>query len=800
MNLKSIVLVLLMICTFASLRAQDCKHTFSGLVEDFHDKSPIIGATVFIKNLNKYTTTDTDGKFSIKNICSGKITVEISHVACDPQIFELQVNGDTYKVIDLEHHIEELNEISVKGSVGLKTKTSQETLLKTETLENYSNANLGDAIKKVSGVSSINTGNSIVKPVINGLHSSRVLISFNNVRLQDQEWGIEHAPNIDINAAGSVSVIKGANALQYGGDAIGGVVIVNPVRTFSKDTLLGKTIVSQQSNGHLFSATSSIRKNYRSGWFINGQASYKRAGDFRAPDYYLTNTGIDSKSFTVGTGFKKFDKGFEVFYSHLTNELGILRASHIGNVTDLVNAINTQKPLVAEDFSFDINNPKQDVTHQLLKATAYKRFKGFGKVSFQYDYQRNKRLEFDIRRGGRSTKPALDLLLQTHSAKVDLHLDSNSENIYKFGINSGYQNNFPEVTGVRRLIPDYDRYYLGAYAISNIKLNRIFLELGLRYDFDHINAKKFYKDSFWEEKNYQQDFGHTVLRDDVDGSQLLANPKFNYHNFSASIGASHNLNDKNSITMNYGLSNRAPNPSELFSDGLHHSAARIELGDLRIQPETSHRVSATYQYDDDKFNIRLEGFYNYISDFIYIEPSGVETTLRGAFPVWSYKQINAQLLGIDTHVQYQLTQDILFSNKLSYLNGRDLSTKRSLIDIPPFKSTTSLLFKKPNWKNFYASLESEFNAEQTQFPDNNFEAYIPTSDSFELVDVSTPPSSYHLLNFSSGFEFNLSQTKFGLNFSVDNILNTSYRNYLNRLRYFTDDLGRNFKIQLKIYY
>ena len=107
---------------------------------------------------------------------------------------------------------------------------------------------LGDAIKEIPGVSSINTGNTIVKPVINGLHSSRVLIMTNNVRLQDQEWGIEHAPNIDINSAGSVSLIKGANALEYGGDAIGGVIIVNPIRIFAKDSLFGKTIINGQSN------------------------------------------------------------------------------------------------------------------------------------------------------------------------------------------------------------------------------------------------------------------------------------------------------------------------------------------------------------------------------------------------------------------------------------------------------------------------------------------------------------------------------------------------------------------------
>ncbi|CAM1354560.1 TonB-dependent receptor [Tenacibaculum insulae] len=799
MKLKSILSILLLTVCVSLVKAQNCSYTFSGLVEDFHDKSAIVNATIFIKNQNKYTTTDFDGKFTINNVCAGKIIVEISHVACDKKVLELNVSKNIYKIIDLEHHIEELNEVNVKGAVGLKTKTSQETLIKTNTLEKFSAASLGDVIKNISGVSSINTGNTIVKPIINGLHSSRVLTTFNGVRLQDQEWGIEHAPNIDINAAGSISVIKGANALQYGGDAIGGVIIVNPSKVISKDTLFGKTIVAQQSNGRLFSLSSSLHKSYKKGWFINGQASFKRAGDFETPSYNLTNTGLNSKAFTLHTGYKKFNKGFEIFYSNTSNEIGILRASHIGNVSDLVSALNSDVPFVTDDFSYTINNPKQEVTHQLLKAKVYKRLKGVGKLSFQYDYQQNKRLEFDVRKGDKKFIAATNLLLKTHSFKSDLNLDANKENTYKFGASGAFQNNFSNPnSGVKRIIPDYNKYNLNAYAITNFKFENTILNAGIRYDFEQINAKKYYGKTRWNSLNYQQEFGHLII--DELSSAYLVNPIFTYHNISASLGGAYSINDENTFLVNYGLSNRAPNASELFSDGLHHSAARIELGDLRMQPETSNRFSATYKYNNQKFNVVLEGFYNYVTDFIYIEPTGIETTLRGAFPVWSYKQTNAHLLGLDTSIKYHVNTNFNITNKASFLKGRDLTNKRALIDIPAFKTTTTLFFKKENWKNFYASLESEFNAKQNEYPNNNFMAFIPDTNTNELVDISTPPKAYHLLNFSSGFEFNLSQTKVNLNFSIDNVLNQSYRNYLNRLRLFADDLGRNFQIQIKINY
>ena len=193
--------------------------------------------------------------------------------------------------------------------------------------------------------------------MINGLHSSRILVLTNNVRLQDQEWGIEHAPNIDISAAGSISLIKGSNALEFAGDAIGGVIIVNPNRVYAKDSLYGKTVLNGHQNGRGYG----MYIDYPimdMGWFVGGQASYKRAGDFKAPDYNLTNTGNELRSFSMNTGFNSLEKVL-MYYSYLKMKLESSGFS-IGNVEDLVNAINSQQPLVIDNFIYNINPPKQE--------------------------------------------------------------------------------------------------------------------------------------------------------------------------------------------------------------------------------------------------------------------------------------------------------------------------------------------------------------------------------------------------------------------------------------------------------
>ncbi|AJR04013.1 TonB-dependent receptor [Siansivirga zeaxanthinifaciens] len=795
-------LVIIVCCFISTLYSQNCKSTFFGEVKDFHDGTPIVGAAVFFENLNKYTTTDINGKFTIVNICDGNLIMSISHLACDTKRLEVTVNGNTYREIYMEHHIEELHEVKIDGHTTFTTaKSSQESILKTNALERFSAYSLGDALKQISGVSSISTGNTIVKPVINGLHSSRIIVMTNGVRLQDQEWGVEHAPNIDLNTAGSINVIKGANALAYGGDAIGGVIVMKPLNMSFKDSLYGKTITSGQTNGRGYSFTSSLTKTWQEGWYVGTQASVKRFGDFEAANYSLTNTGMNSRGFSVNTGFKTFEKGFNLYYSFLNNEIAILRAAHIGNISDLVNSINSLKPLVIRDFSYNIDAPRQDVTHQIIKADFYKRFKKFGRLEIQYDFQNNQRFEYDIRVGADRDKPAIDLTLKTHTLRTNLKIDAISNAIYEFGFNAGYQNNFANPdTGVRRLIPDYNKYDFGVFAISNYKLSdKTQLDLGVRYDFTRLDAKKFYITSRWNNLGYNIDFADIVI-DDL-GTQLLTNPVFNYHNISASAGISYQINDDNSLIFNYGLSKRAPNPSELFSDGLHHSAARIELGDLRIKQETSNRIAASYQFKNNPFNLNLEGFVNHISDYIFIKPSGTEQTIRGAFPVWDYTQTNALLLGLDVTVRYAMNDNWFLSNKTAFIKGRDLTQKQALIDIPSFKTVNILGYSNKKWKSFNAELQSELVLRQNDFTNFNFETFIPTSQETVLVDVSSPPPTYHLLHFQSDITLKLStKTNLNIGFNITNIFNTSYREYLNRLRYFADDLGRNFMLQLKINY
>lgn len=780
--------------------SQNCTYKLSGTVVDFHDGKAIESASILIKSTNKFAITDSKGNFVITNVCAGKFTLIISHIGCKTSEKTINIDKDFQGKFLLEHHSEELGEISVFGKTNpKKVETISETLLSKKVLDNYSAASLGDALKEIAGVSSINTGNAIVKPMINGMHSSRIIVMNNGVRLQDQEWGIEHAPNVDLNSSESVSVIKGAGALAFGSDAIGGVVILNPKNPVKIDSLFGNTITGFQTNGNAYNLATSLHKTYKKGYYVDVNASYKRFGDFKAPDYYLTNTGSESYAFSINAGFKTFETGWNVFVSSISNEIGILSASHIGGIQDLVNALNSQQPLIQDDFSYTINNPKQDVSHWIAKVNYFKRFEKLGKLTLQYDFQENQRLEYDKRIGDNRFIPAVDLNLQTHSSTVDFLFDANdSWTVQSGGLFRFQQNVANPATGVRRLIPDYQKIDIGFYTtVKYIFSDNWLFDFGARYDFNFSDVKKFYQTSRWNALGYDMLFPELVIQD--LGTQLLTNPRLSFHNIAISAGVKRTLSEENSLLFNYTLATRPPNISELFSDGLHHSAARIELGSLTLASEKSNRFSLSFLKENDQVKWHIDAYANVIKDYIFIAPNGTEQTIRGAFPKWEYRQTDAVLLGFDINLKKEFSENWSYGLNSSYIYAQNTDHQLPIIDMPPFQMRNSISYQKNDWHQFSSTLVSEFVGRQHRFPDFNFDQFIAITNSSVLVDVSTPPNAYHLLHFNNAMNFDWGKhSEIQVSFNINNLLNTSYRNYLNRLRFFSDDLGRNFQLQIKI--
>ena len=323
----------------------------------------------------------------------------------------------------------------------------------------------------------------------------------------------------------------------------------------------------------------------------------------------------------------------------------------------------------------------------------------------------------------------------------------------------------------------------------------------MRYDFSKTDATKFYFKSRWEERGYNSEFASFVIGDYAN--QLLTEPSFTFHNISSSVGFHKAFDSGLNWYTNLSFAMRNPNPSEFFSDGLHHSTGVIELGDLALDKENSLKLTSTLQKKWESFSVELNPYINSIQNYMFLKPVSFETTIRGAFPVWQYQQTNARLVGVDTQTNWKINSHWNHSLAFAYVNGSDLTQNIPLIDIPPFTASTKIQYSNPNWNHFLIEVKGELVGQQKQFPNNNYTTNIIVNNVLTPVevDISTPPAGYELLHIYSEIKFKtFNKAITTLAFSVQNILNTTYRDYLNRQRFFADEIGRNFQIQLKFNY
>ena len=243
------------------------------------------------------------------------------------------------------------------------------------------------------------------------MYGSRVGIVTDGFRQYDQQWGPDHAPNIDFDSFETLQLIKGAAALKYGGDTSAGSIILSSKRKIPKDTLFGRSSINFESNGRGGKINSSLEKSYSNGFYINGDITGKKYGDFNTPNYILSNSGFEEASFSIDFGRDQINKGWNVKYSNYSIEPGILKASHIGNIQDLFYALNSKQPTIINDFTYTVEAPKQQAKHQKIIFKYFKLIGNNSKLELGYNYQENKRKEFDLRRGGRTDIPVVDLSL-----------------------------------------------------------------------------------------------------------------------------------------------------------------------------------------------------------------------------------------------------------------------------------------------------------------------------------------------------------------------------------------------------
>jgi len=747
--------------------AQSCKISLSGRISDPHDDLGLQFGQVYIEETGAYRKTDSAGFFRFENMCPGWYHLYISHPGCVSSRLYFQLgNRDTVLSILLEHHAHLLQTVDVQG-VRTGHQSSTQNSLRIQELTNLTAKPLGLLLEEFNGVNSIKNGGNISKPVIHGMSGNRIGILTQGVQLASQQWGADHAPEIDPFGSQIITVIKGADAVAYGGNHLGGIVLLDQEKINHDPHLHGSHVHGVQSNGNVLSWNSRIEKSSR---LFDWRTSFssKIGGDLRSPSYYLSNTGIREYS---GNLYLYRAKGSSLvlknFFSLYHAQLGVLRGSHIGNLTDLEDAIGRAVPFFTKpDFSYRIESPSQVVSHIFNKFTRQKQTEtSFSE--FNISAQLNRRQEFDVRRVRFQDAPALDLLLQSwlleykyKKTEKKLEWQAGTQHKVNYNYNVPGSSSFP-------LIPDYFLFNPGLFGQLKLRSGSWTYEAGTRYEVNYFSA-------------------NLISRNALEPSQTKNHL---FHVFNSVFGAMVSPAKGWSMKIQTGVAGRSPEMNELYSNGLHQSVAGIEEGNKNLNPEYSFKTLFTHSLNPtESWTFELTPYFQYIRDYIYLEPQNTyRLTIRGAFPVFSYRQTDVWVYGLDLTHRLELGHDWQWISRLSYVNIMRRDDGSTLVGTPAPQIFNSISYHLPAFKkNTHSkiSINGRYVFERTN-----------VADSTDFLD---PPPAYFLMGAEFQSDFKFFHKRFQFILRGENLFNRTYREYLNRLRYFADETGTNLGVVLKM--
>ena len=623
-----------------------------------------------------------------------------------------------------------LNELVVTGVTGdtkLKNSTAPISIVSGKELRQTTSTNIIDAIAKQPGISQITTGSGISKPIIRGLGYNRIIVMNEGVRQEGQQWGDEHGIEIDPQNVNSVEILKGPASLMYGSDAMAGVLILHGSPILPEGEMKATVSTEYQTNNGLFDYSLNFA-GHQKAFVWDGRFTDKMAHAYKNKyDGYVPGSQFKERAARLMFGLNE-----AWGHSHLTGSVFHQTPSIIEGERDEETG---ELECATEDVkTYSKALPFQQIWHyKAVWDNSFNLPKGWLKAIF--GYQQNQRQEFE------ESADEYELYFKLHTITYDVRYLSQEWNGWKMagGINGMWQQSLN--LGEETLIPEYKLFDIGGYATISKTMDNLTLNGGLRYDNRHIDF-------------HSRNFGSV----------------------SGSIGAVWNVCQHTNLRLNIARGFRAPNMSELGSDGIHEGTLRYEIGNPDLKPEYSWQADLGVDFSSEYISAQLALFANRIENYIFSER--INEVKEEGFRTYQYTQGDARLLGFEAGFDFHPIHSIHFQNTFSFVDAQQMNASeeaRYLPMTPAPRWTSELKYEithhgHTTFNNAYVAIGLDCNLAQNHY--------------YKVDDTETRTPAYALLSLSAGTDLNIHKKKVAeLYITADNLLDCAYQNHLSRLKY-----------------
>lgn len=638
----------------------------------------------------------------------------------------------------------DLKEVVVTGATGatkLKDSSVPVSVLTAGALQSHSSTNIIDAVTTLPGVAQVTTGSGISKPVIRGMGYNRILVVSDGIRQEGQQWGDEHGIEIDAASVSSVEVLKGPGSLIYGSDALAGVLKFNTTPIVPTGRIRAGVNAEYQTNNGLVDYSLYAGGNH-SGNVWNARYSdkwahaYKNRYDGRVPG----NQFHERAAQLMGGLNRSWG------HSRLTLSYYNITPSIIEGERDP--ATGELECHYGSISGYGHGMPYQQVYHYKA-AWDNTFFIGQGRLNAMLGYQLNRRQEFEEV----ENPDEYGLYFKLHTMSYNIHYVSPDISGWRLtgGVGGMFQHSLN--AGEEFLIPDYNMTDVGVFALATRQFDRLNVSGGVRYDHRYLHGKPL----------------------DDDGQPRFVDFTRCFDALTGSLGAVLHAGDNWDFRANVARGFRAPNISELTSNGVHEGSVRYELGDASLKPEYSLQFDLGAEYSNPIVAAQLSMFVSHIDNYIFLHRT--TEVVDPDYDTYRFASGDSRLWGGEFSLDVHPMHNLHIGTRLDYVNAVLLhrpEQERYLPFTPAPRWMTDVKYEfthdsRKLLNNAYVSIGVDYTFKQNHY----FAAYG--------TETATP--GYALLNASVGTDIQVRGRRVAtLTIVGTNLTDKAYQSHLSRLK------------------
>lgn len=597
-------------------------------------------------------------------------------------------------------------------------------------MDDYQFRTTPEAMMAMNGVFVQKTNHGGGSAFLRGVTGNQTLILVDGIRLNNAIF--RYGPNqylntVDAYSISKIEVAKGTGSVQYGTDAIGGVInlISNSPRFASDKSSFKAKAVAKYMTGDMektlrgelgysskrFALLTGIsRRNF--GDIIGGDTTGKQAP-----------SGYDEWAFDVKATFLLQQN------IQLTLASQFLQQQHVP----------VYHKVRLENFSLNEMDPQQ-------RLLSYARLHVKGRsalvketeitFSFQQGIEgRNSlkngstalRKEKDRIKTAGVTADFLSVFGKRWSANSGIEIYSDKVNSTREDINT--QTN--SAASKRGLYPDnstYGNYSL--YSLHHLRFGKWMVDGGLRFNTFKINITD-----------------TTLGGVKISPSALVGNASLMY-----------SINKLQTVYVSSSSGYRAPNVDDMGTLGIVDFRYEVPTADLK--PEKSQHTELGYKFQSKKISATFAAYYMHLSDIITRVKE--EGQIISGYPVYKKENTEAAFIkGFETELNAEVIQHVYFSGGISYAYGQSLSRAEPMRRIPPFNGRATGSYRRSKW---FTTVEFQFASKQVRLAQGD-------KDDNRIGVNGT--AGWQVLNLYGGYKV----APFSFNIGLQNLFNKDYRTH-----------------------